>query len=399
MDDLGFPLWLRANHYLNLLFLSLLIRSGLQILADKPKLFWNDSCKAGTEWLTFNKKADSKAVNSVVALPGGNSQFSLELGRTWHALSVLFWVGNGICYVVLLALTNEWHRLVPNSFAVFPQAVAVLFQYLTFSPPATSVTGHYNALQQLTYFALIFICAPLSIVTGAAISPKIASLHPWYPGLFGGRQAARSLHYLLLVFYLLFTMVHVSLVVSSDLLLHMNRIVLGSASQSINGGQSINGLTVGCAGLVGVLLLHWLATIWSLKQPEIVEQRLARPKRLLITDSRELSPDSDGEASMALSDDELREKIRKLMVEDKLETQMAPFPEDNVQFDAILKELRALDPNDLTAKLVISGFAPEPVEDQRCLECMYYQVHRKWCDIPELDLPVEPEWWCRLWRI
>ena len=392
MDDLGFPLWLRANHYLNLLFLSLLIRSGLQILVDKPKLFWNDNCKAGTEWLTFNKKESSKEINSVVALPGGNSQFSLELGRTWHALSVLFWVGNGFCYVVLLALTNEWHRLVPNSLAVFPQAFEVLLQYLTFHPPATSVTGHYNALQQLTYFALIFICAPLSIVTGAAISPKIASLHPWYSGLFGGRQAARSLHYLLLLVYLVFSLVHVSLVVSSDLLLHMNRIVLG------NGGESINGLAIGCAGLVLVLLLHWFATTWSLKQPEIVEQRLALPKKLLITDCRELK-DSGGEASMALSDDELREKIRKMMVEDKLETQMAPFPEDNVQFDAILKELRELDPNDLTGKLVISGFAPQPVEDQRCLECMYYRVHRKWCDIPELELPVEPEWWCRLWRI
>jgi hypothetical protein len=88
-----------------------------------------------------------------------------------------------------------------------------------------------------------------------------------------------------------------------------------------------------------------------------------------------------------------------MMEVEGLETMMAPFPEDNKQFDAILDQLRQLDPDDLKGKLVISGFAPKPVEDQRCLECMYYLVHRKWCDIPELELPVEPEWWCRLWRI
>lgn len=84
-----------------------------------------------------------------------------------------------------------------------------------------------------------------------------------------------------------------------------------------------------------------------------------------------------------------------------LVTQTKPFPEDNHQFEEILKELRELDPDDLEQKLVISGFVDKPYgeDDQRCLECMYYLVHRKWCDLPELAVPVEAEWWCRLWRI
>jgi hypothetical protein len=40
-----------------------------------------------------------------------------------------------------------------------------------------------------------------------------------------------------------------------------------------------------------------------------------------------------------------------------------------------------------------------PGNRMRCLECMYYYNHRKWCAWPEIDLPPEPEWWCRLWRI
>lgn len=84
-----------------------------------------------------------------------------------------------------------------------------------------------------------------------------------------------------------------------------------------------------------------------------------------------------------------------------LETQTEPFPETEKEFGAILSELRQLAPDDLRSKLVISGFVDHPYgpEQQRCLECMYYLVHRKWCDLPELSVPVEPHWWCRLWRI
>jgi hypothetical protein len=84
-----------------------------------------------------------------------------------------------------------------------------------------------------------------------------------------------------------------------------------------------------------------------------------------------------------------------------LKTQVEPFPETDKEFADILVKLRQLDPADLRGKLVISGFVDYPYgpDKQRCMECMYYLVHRKWCDLPELAVPVEPEWWCRLWRI
>jgi hypothetical protein len=96
----------------------------------------------------------------------------------------------------------------------------------------------------------------------------------------------------------------------------------------------------------------------------------------------------------------LLQRIERLLAEG-LETQTEPFPETDREFGKILDELRALDPADLEGKLKISGFVDQPYgEDrQRCQECMYYLVHRKWCDLPELAVPVEPDWWCRLWRI
>ncbi len=93
------------------------------------------------------------------------------------------------------------------------------------------------------------------------------------------------------------------------------------------------------------------------------------------------------------------------MIEDLLKgglkTDVEPFPETDREFSEILDELRALDFNQLREKLVISGWLLEPYgEDKmRCQECMYFLVHKRWCDLPELSLPAEPEWWCRLWRI
>jgi hypothetical protein len=99
-------------------------------------------------------------------------------------------------------------------------------------------------------------------------------------------------------------------------------------------------------------------------------------------------------------EDALREKIANILA-GGLATTTEPVPEDSEGLRAILSELAEIDPGDLEKKLVVSGFVDHPCDkdDHRCLECMYYRVHRKWCALPTLALPVEPEWWCRLWRI
>lgn len=56
MPELGFPLWVRVTHYLNVIFILLLFRSGLEILSAHPKLYWNDDCRPGSEWLKLTRK-------------------------------------------------------------------------------------------------------------------------------------------------------------------------------------------------------------------------------------------------------------------------------------------------------------------------------------------------------
>ncbi len=86
-----------------------------------------------------------------------------------------------------------------------------------------------------------------------------------------------------------------------------------------------------------------------------------------------------------------------------LQAEPAPIPEDQVQFEKLAGRLRALGPGDLRGKAAIAGLQDHPHvaegESFRCLECMYYLKNRRWCDLPDINLPVEPDWWCRLWRI
>ena len=116
-EPIGFPLWIRGTHYINLLFMVLLMRSGLQILFDHPRLYWNVHCNLGSEWLRltpievprdrlWTAKEDARYLTPWIGIPGG--RHTIGMARAWHFLSVLFWVGNGLLFVVLLFATGQW---------------------------------------------------------------------------------------------------------------------------------------------------------------------------------------------------------------------------------------------------------------------------------------------------
>jgi len=97
---------------------------------------------------------------------------------------------------------------------------------------------------------------------------------------------------------------------------------------------------------------------------------------------------------------ELRARITEMLALG-LETRVEPFPTTEKEFAEIAQQLRGLPPADLERKLVVGGFKDHPhgPENWRCADCIYYLANRRWCDLPELALPVEPDWYCRLWRM
>jgi len=272
---LGFPLWIRLAHFCNFLFLTLLIRSGIEILGGHPKLYWSDDALPGSEWLRLTRKKlpsgepwtaedEIQPFSPWIAMPGRNN---LGLGRHWHFWSVVGWVFVGVIYVVLLVVTPQWRRLVPTSWSIFPGAWHVFKTYLSLNLPPEG--NPYNPLQQLTYFVVVFGLAPMQIVTGIMMSPAIAARFPWFPRLLGGRQAARSLHFLGLVAFSLFTIGHVAHVVAHGFGAEMAKIVLGSKSASHE-----LAIVIGLVGIMLVFAFHAVGTVYSRKQPE-------RAKKLL----------------------------------------------------------------------------------------------------------------------
>ncbi|MGJ8686599.1 MAG: hypothetical protein ACSHWQ_03915 [Spongiibacteraceae bacterium] len=85
------------------------------------------------------------------------------------------------------------------------------------------------------------------------------------------------------------------------------------------------------------------------------------------------------------------------------------LPETDQDWQQVINELKELDYNELIQRLEIGGFADHPLGEQgnmedgamvyRCVECIYFLPHSRWCDLPELPVPVEPNWYCKLWRL
>lgn len=273
----GFPWWLCLTHWINFFFLVLIIRSGLSILADHPRLYWNNGCTPNSEWIrftpikvpvdgTYTAKEDARYLNPVIGLPG--YRHTVGIARAWHFLNVPFFVLNGLVFIILLFCTDQWKRIVPTSWDILPNAWNIFVHYATFNfPVEPNGFYQYNALQQLSYFTVVFLFAPLSMLSGLAMSPAIENRFHWLPKLFGNRQGARSIHFLVMLGYILFLVVHVAMVCMTGLTRNLNHITVGTDSSS-----NYTGLIIVVGIIVFVLAFgvfaHWI----SWRRPRLLQR-------------------------------------------------------------------------------------------------------------------------------
>jgi hypothetical protein len=143
LDYLGIPAWARWQHFFNVFFMLFILRSGLQILTDHPRLYWTRHSTPGRDWFRIQKpvppdplwtaKQDSISLPGQVGLPG--IRHSIGLARWWHLGLNTLWLLNGLVFYVLLFVTPQWKRLVPTSWSVFPDALSTAIQYLSLDWP------------------------------------------------------------------------------------------------------------------------------------------------------------------------------------------------------------------------------------------------------------------------
>lgn len=191
----GFSPWIGWQHFFNMFLMVLIIRSGLQVRTEKrPTVFWT---------------------------PRGNPKGKISLNLWFHQSLDILWLVNGVIFVVLLFVTGHWVRIVPTSWEVFPNALSAALQYVSFDWPHENGWNNYNSLQQLAYFATVFIAAPLAAITGFRMSglwPKRAEkLSKAYPV-----EWARALHFPIMLYFVAFIIAHVALVMLTGFLRNLN---------------------------------------------------------------------------------------------------------------------------------------------------------------------------------
>ncbi|MGH7041793.1 MAG: cytochrome b/b6 domain-containing protein, partial [Acetobacteraceae bacterium] len=269
----GFPLWLRLLHFFNLFFMMFIIRAGIQILADHPRLYWRRDCTPGTEWFRFQtdvprdrvwtSKDDSVTTPGWLGIPG--VRHSIGLARWWHFSFDLLWVITGVMFYVLLFTTDQWRRLVPDSWSVFPNALSTALQYWSLNFPPEHSWTNYNALQQLTYFITVFLAAPLAVASGLMQGPAIANRMGWFGRVFN-RQAARTVHFGVLCWFLFFIFVHTALVFMTGARQNLNYMFAGVDNASWTGAL-IYGLV-----LIVVIAAWWIASPFTIRHARVVQR-------------------------------------------------------------------------------------------------------------------------------
>ncbi len=271
--DAGLPIWVAVTHFFNLLFMIFIVRSGLQVLSDHPRLYWTRHSTPGRDWFRIQKpvpadplwtaKNDSISLPGQVGLPG--IRHSIGLARWWHLGTDVLWLLNGLVFYVLLFATGQWRRVIPMSWDVLPNAASVALQYLSLDWPTEHGWVAYNSLQLLAYFVTIFIAAPLALITGLGMSPALSTRFKAVSKVLS-IQTARSLHFLVLVWFLVFIVGHVALALSTGAVRNLNHIYAAQDSASWTGVWIFT-------ATMAVLIVAWVAaTPFTLRHPRVVQR-------------------------------------------------------------------------------------------------------------------------------
>jgi thiosulfate reductase cytochrome b subunit len=233
----------RLTHWINVLCLALLLMSGLRLFNYHPALYWGDygyrgmpstfsiaafddietdepvgvTTIAGKNFITtgvlgVSYDADGNPVTEAfpgwITLPGGPG---LGLARDWHFALAWAFVLNGAAYLLFGLVSGHFRRdLVPGRAEMRARHIlADIWNHLLLRRARGEAARRYNVLQKLAYLAVIFVLLPLMVLTGLTMSPAVTAAFPFLFDLFGGRQSARTIHFIVANLLVLFVLIHV----------------------------------------------------------------------------------------------------------------------------------------------------------------------------------------------
>jgi Ni/Fe-hydrogenase b-type cytochrome subunit len=192
----------RLTHWINAVALLLLLMSGLQIFNAHPSLYWGQSSYTSAgPLLEF-----PNGFPSWLTLP---SNQWLAMGRRWHFFFAWVLFINAAAYLTYSVVSGHVARDLAVRRGEWRSIGRSLREHLRLHRPQGEEAAHYNVLQKLTYLLVIFVLLPLMVLTGMAMSPWLDSLLPGWVSVLGGRQSARTVHFVVAWLLVLFAAIHV----------------------------------------------------------------------------------------------------------------------------------------------------------------------------------------------
>ena len=224
----------RVSHWLNVPFLIILIMSGLQIFNAHPVLYWGDRSDRDQALLSIRPMAtesgDVKGITTILghqfdttgvlgysdgmrrAFPAWATIPSakwLAMGRQWHLFFAWLFVINGLIFTAYAVASRHVTRDLAPTGRDWRSIGKSLKEHLVFRHPIGEEARRYNVLQKLAYATVLFLLGPLIVLTGLAMSPTIDTAFPWLLTILGGRQAARTIHFVACFSFIGFILIHV----------------------------------------------------------------------------------------------------------------------------------------------------------------------------------------------
>ena len=242
----------RISHWLNVPCLIILIMSGLQIFNAHPALYWGDRSDRDQPLLSIRPmKTESGETKGLTTILGhqfdttgvlGYSDGSgrafpawatvpsakfLAMGRQWHLFFAWLFVVNGLLFMAYALISRHVTRdLAPTGTDLRGIGKAVK-DHMVLRHPTGDEAKRYNVLQKLAYVGMLFVVAPLIILTGLTMSPTIDTAFPWLLTIFGGRQAARTIHFIACFSFVGFVVIHVLQVMLTGFFNNIRSMVTG----------------------------------------------------------------------------------------------------------------------------------------------------------------------------
>ena len=242
----------RISHWLNVPCLIILIMSGLQIFNAHPALYWGDRSDRDQPLLSIRPmKTESGEMRGITTILGHKfdttgvlgysngarrafpewatipSAKVLAMGRQWHLFFAWLLVINGLLFMAYALISRHVTRdLAPTGKDLRGIGKAVR-DHIVLRHPTGEEAKRYNVLQKLAYAGILFVVAPLIILTGLTMSPTIDTAFPWLLTIFGGRQAARTIHFIACFSFVGFIVIHVLQVILTGFFNNMRSMVTG----------------------------------------------------------------------------------------------------------------------------------------------------------------------------